>query len=91
MAPQHPVLDWLADKVLYRVARNEAIALPAAVDTPTILVSGVWSNRLGEPIASSWLAATVEDDLVTFSDLFEALADSWCSSRNGQPSLGRQP
>ena len=73
LAPQHPVLDWLADKILYRVARNEAIALPAAVDAPTILVSGVWSNRLGEPIAASWLAATVEDGLVTFADFFETL------------------
>ena len=73
LAPQHPVLDWLADKILFRVARNEAIALPAAVDGPTILVSGVWSNRLGEPIAAVWLAATVEDGLVTFADLFDVL------------------
>ena len=73
LAPQHPVLDWLADKILYRVARNEAIAVAADVETPTILVSGVWSNQLGEPIAASWLAATVEDDLVTFSDLFDTL------------------
>lgn len=73
LAPQHPVLDWLADKILYRVARNEAVALPANVATPTILVSGVWSNRLGEPIAARWLAATVEDGLVTFADLFETL------------------
>jgi hypothetical protein len=34
---------------------------------------GVWSNKLGEPIASAWLAATVEDGLVTFDDLFDAL------------------
>ena len=73
LAPQHPVVDWLADKILFGVARNEAITLPAAVDAPTILVSGVWSNRLGEPIAASWLAATVEDGLVTFADLFETL------------------
>ena len=74
LAPQHPVLDWLADKILFRIARNEAITLPAAVDTPTVLVSGVWSNRLGEPIAANWLAATVEDGLVTFADLFDTLA-----------------
>ena len=68
------MLDWLADKILFRIARNEAVALPAAVDAPTILVSGVWSNRLGEPIAAVWLAATVEDGLVTFADLFNVLA-----------------
>jgi len=74
LGPQHPVLDWLADKILYRVERNEAIALPADVEAPTILVSAMWSNRLGEPIAASWLAATVEDGLVTFADLFQTLA-----------------
>jgi ERCC4-related helicase len=73
LGPQHPVLDWLADKILYRIERNEAIALPADVEAPTILMSGLWSNRLGEPIAASWLAATVEDGLVTFADLFETL------------------
>jgi ERCC4-related helicase len=74
LGPQHPVLDWLADKILYRIERNEAIALSADVEAPTILVSGMWSNRLGEPIAASWLAATVEDGLVTFADLFQTLA-----------------
>jgi hypothetical protein len=73
LGPQHPVLDWVADKLLYRVDRNEAIAIPCDVEEPTILVSGVWSNKLGEPIAAAWLAATVEDGLVTFEDMFEAL------------------
>lgn len=76
LGPQHPVLDWLADKILYRIDRNEALALPARVEAPTILVSGMWSNRLGEPIAAAWLAATVEDGLVTFADLFDTLADA---------------
>ena len=73
LGPTHPVLDWLADKVLFRLGRNEAFALPADVDEPTILVSGVWANKLGEPIAASWLAATVEDGLVTFSDMTDTL------------------
>jgi superfamily II DNA or RNA helicase len=73
LGPQHPVLDWLADKLLYRIERNQAIAIPCNVEVPTVLMLGVWSNRLGEPIASAWLAATVEDGLVTFDDLFVAL------------------
>ena len=36
-------------------------------------MSGVWSNKLGEPIAAAWLAATVEDDLVSFFEMHEAL------------------
>ncbi len=73
LGPQHPVLEWIADKVLYRLGRNEAIAIACDVDEPTLLVSGVWSNRLGEPIAAAWLGATVDDGLVTFQDLHEVL------------------
>ncbi len=73
LGPQHPVLDWIADKVLYRVPRGQALALACGVDEPTILVSGVWSNRLGEPLATTWLAATVEDGLPTFADLHDTL------------------
>jgi hypothetical protein len=74
LGPQHPVLEWVADKLLYRVGRDEAIALACDVPEPVIMVSGVWSNKLGEPIAADWLAATVEDGLVTFEDLHGALA-----------------
>lgn len=73
LGPQHPVLDWIADKLLYRIERNEAIAIACDVSVPTVLVSAVWSNKLGEPIAAAWLAATVEDGLVTFGDLFDCL------------------
>ena len=80
LGPQHPVLDWLADKVLYRTGRGEAPALVADVTQPTLLLSGVWSNSLGEPIASAWLAATTEDDMVVFSDMFDSLAAAGISA-----------
>ncbi len=73
LGPQHPVLEWIADKILYRVGRDEAIALACDVQEPVILVSGVWSNKLGEPIAAAWLAATCEDGLVTFEEMPSAL------------------
>jgi superfamily II DNA or RNA helicase len=76
LGPQHPVLEWIADKLLYRVGRDEAIALACNVPDPVLLVSGVWSNKLGEPIAAAWLAATVEDGLVTFEDMHSALANA---------------
>lgn len=74
LGPQHPVLDWVADKILYRTARGEAPALSADVADPVILLSGVWSNSLGEPIAAAWLAGTIEDGMVVFGDMFEALS-----------------
>lgn len=69
----HPVLDWAADKVLYRVGRNEAVALACDVDTPTVLVSAVWANARGEPIVSKWLAVSLENDLALVEDMFAAL------------------
>jgi len=74
--PQHPVIDWLADKTLFRLERNQAIAIPCNVKEVQFLVSAVWSNQLGEPIASTWLAATSEDGLVTLSDMFEAIKEA---------------
>jgi len=85
LGPQHPVLDWVADKLLYRVDRNEAIAIPCDVDESTFLVSGVWSNKLGEPIAGAWLAATDENGLVTFEDMFEALRRAGVSASMVNP------
>lgn len=85
LGPQHPVLEWIADKILYRVGRNEALAIACDVAEPALLVSGVWSNMLGEPIASSWLAATVEDGLVTFEDLHGALRDAGVHAKMVNP------
>jgi hypothetical protein len=85
LGPQHPVLDWAADKLLNRVDRNEAIAIPCNVAEPTFLVSGVWSNKLGEPIATAWLAATVEDGLVTFEEMFETLRKAGVSASMVNP------
>jgi superfamily II DNA or RNA helicase len=73
LAPQHPVVEWLADKVLARVGRNEAIAISADVDESVVLISGVWSNKRGEPISGWWLAASLEDGIVTFEDMFPVL------------------
>lgn len=73
LGPQHPVLDWVADRILYGFDREEAPALVADVSAPTVLISGVWSNRLGEPIADAWLAATNDGGIIAFADLFGAL------------------
>ncbi|MFG3198503.1 DEAD/DEAH box helicase [Streptomyces sp. NPDC048208] len=64
----HPVLDWLTDKVLVRLDRQEAPVLTADVDRPTCLVQGIYSNALGRPTVVKWMAVTadgeVDDDMV---------------------------
>jgi hypothetical protein len=52
----HPVLDWLIDKVLVRLGRQQAPVLLANVDGPVFLVQGVHCNRLGQPTVVEWMA-----------------------------------
>ncbi|MFJ8954921.1 SNF2-related protein [Streptomyces sp. NPDC102381] len=54
----HPVLDWLTDKVLVEIGRHQAPVLAAAVDTPTFLVQGIYSNALGKPTIVEWMAVS---------------------------------
>jgi hypothetical protein len=54
----HPMIEWLTDKVLLRVPRQQAPVLIAAVTEPTFLVQGVYSNALGQPTVVEWMAVT---------------------------------
>ncbi|MFD5491795.1 hypothetical protein ACFWH4_02375 [Streptomyces sp. NPDC127091] len=64
----HPVMEWLTDKVLVRLDRQEAPVLTADVSRPTYLVQGIYSNALGRPTVVKWMAVTadgeVDDDMV---------------------------
>lgn len=54
----HPVLDWLTDKVLVEIGRHQAPVLAAAVDSPTFLVQGIYSNGQGRPTIVEWMAVS---------------------------------
>ncbi|MGW3823117.1 SNF2-related protein [Streptomyces sp. NPDC005071] len=64
----HPVVEWLTDKVLVRLNRQEAPVITAGVDRATYLVQGIYSNALGRPTVVKWMAVTsdgaVDDDMV---------------------------
>lgn len=63
----HPVVEWLTDKVLVRLGRQEAPVVTADVPAPTYLVQGIFSNALGRPTVVKWMAvrgAEVTDDMV---------------------------
>jgi len=66
----HPAIEWLTDKVLIRVPRQQAPVLIAGVAEPTFLVQGVYSNALGQPTVVEWMTVSglpwmprVDDDL----------------------------
>ncbi|MET9509357.1 DEAD/DEAH box helicase [Streptomyces flavidovirens] len=63
----HPVVEWLTDKVLVRLGRQEAPVITADVPAPTYLVQGIYSNAVGRPTVVRWMAVTgddVTDDMV---------------------------
>ncbi|MFD9478325.1 DEAD/DEAH box helicase [Streptomyces nojiriensis] len=65
----HPVVEWLTDKVLVRLGRQEAPMITAGVAEPTFLVQGVYSNSLGRPTVVKWMgvtrSGTVNADMVS--------------------------
>ncbi|MBL7630427.1 DEAD/DEAH box helicase [Frankia sp. CN6] len=52
----HPVVDWLVDKVLVRLDRQQAPVLTVPVDEPEFLVQGVYCNQFGQPTVVEWMA-----------------------------------
>ncbi|HTN99895.1 MAG TPA: DEAD/DEAH box helicase, partial [Microthrixaceae bacterium] len=74
LSPLHPIIDWLVDKVLVMVGRNQAPVLSAAVDAPTFCLQGVWSNGRGRPQLVEWLAVTPNGtESPQIADLFTTL------------------
>ncbi|MEO3777291.1 DEAD/DEAH box helicase [Micromonospora sp. B11E3] len=54
----HPMVDWLVDKVLIRLGRQQAPVLTADVPAPVFLIQGVYANRLGQPTVVQWMAVS---------------------------------
>lgn len=72
LTDQHPVVEWLTDKVLVRLARNTAPIITADVREPVFLTQGMYSNAKGHPTVLAWSCVTglasgtpsFDDDLV---------------------------
>lgn len=74
LSPLHPFVDWLVDKVLVAVGRNQAPVIIADVDHPTFCVQGMYSNGRGQPQLVEWLAIIpTESGPTEVADLFETL------------------
>ncbi|MEU0917222.1 DEAD/DEAH box helicase [Streptomyces cyaneofuscatus] len=55
----HPVVEWITDKVLVQLGRQQAQVLqvdPARASSPVVLTQGVWSNAEGRPTLVAWRA-----------------------------------
>ena len=73
LTDQHPVVEWLTDKVLVKLTRNTAPIITADVSEPVFLTQGMYSNAKGHPTVLAWSCVTglagggapsFDDDLV---------------------------
>lgn len=99
LSPLHPLIDWLVDKVLVLVGRNQAPVLTADVDRPTFCVQGIWSNGRGQPQLVEWLAITPPVDRPStrtddprhgyeITELFPALDAADVNQKMANPATG---
>ncbi|MEU5567590.1 helicase-related protein [Micromonospora musae] len=72
----HPMVDWLVDKVLIRLGRQQAPVLTADVTAPMYLIQGVYANRLGQPTVVQWMAVTGLPTSPQIRPMDEALRDA---------------
>ncbi len=88
LSPLHPLIDWLVDKVLVGLGRNEAPIIVTNVTEPTFCVQGVWSNGRGRPQLVEWLAIAVQVGTQhEITDLFGVLHAAEVGP--GMPNPGR--
>jgi ERCC4-related helicase len=57
LGEQHPVVEWLVDKVLASYGRGEAPAFVVGVVRPVLLLLAMCSNQRGQATVVEWLAA----------------------------------
>ncbi|MGY1763047.1 SNF2-related protein [Geodermatophilus sp. SYSU D00779] len=55
LSPLHPVLDWVADKVLSDLGRNEVFAAYGDVDAPTVVLLATLMNRRGQVVSRQFV------------------------------------
>ncbi|MGC4808222.1 helicase-related protein [Micromonospora sp. DT233] len=72
----HPMVDWLVDKVLIRLGRQQAPVLTADVPAPAFLIQGVYANRLGQPTVVQWMAVTGLPERPTIRPMDELLREA---------------
>lgn len=72
----HPMVDWLVDKVLIRLGRQQAPVLTADVAAPTYLIQGVYANRLGQPTVVHWMAVSGLPGQPTIRPMDEVLREA---------------
>lgn len=63
LSPLHPVLDWISDRVLAELGRNQVFAIVGKVEEVSVLLHGTLTNRRGQVVASTFITTTFMGEL----------------------------
>ena len=55
LSPLHPVLEWVADRTLAKLGRNEIFAVRGPVEHVAVLLHGTLTNHRGQVVTSSFI------------------------------------
>jgi superfamily II DNA or RNA helicase len=75
--PQHPIMDWLSDRVLSAFGRHCAPVIQCpelAVGEQAFIVMGLIPNRKGQPLLIDWKVATYKEKNWVLQDFPEFVA-----------------
>jgi superfamily II DNA or RNA helicase len=91
--PQHPIMEWLGDRVLSRFGRHSAPMLQSAKLQPgeqAFILMSLVPNRKGQPLMVEWQVATRVGEQEAFKlEPFESFAERAGLQANGLANRGQ--
>jgi len=90
--PQHPIVEWLRDRVLTHFGRHTApvIHVPAlAADERAFVLMGLVPNRKGQPLLVDWQVAVLKGDAPVALEPFVAFCERTGLKAGALPNPGK--
>jgi superfamily II DNA or RNA helicase len=91
--PQHPIMEWLGDRVLSRFGRHSAPMLQSVKLQPgeqAFIMMSLVPNRKGQPLMVEWQVATRVGEQAAFKlEPFESFAERAGLQANGLANRGQ--
>src|SRR5690606_12202808 len=84
LAPLHPVIDWVSDRALSDLGRNQVFAVRGEVEDTTVLVQATFTNTRGQVVAISYIT-------VAFPSPSFGMAAPQSSAADALAALGVRP
>lgn len=89
--PQHPVMEWLLDRVLTQFGRHRAPAIQnpfLALGEQAFILMGLIPNRRGQPLLVDWQVVTRQSDGLMALESYEHFIDRARLKADALPNRG---